>query len=201
MSTALGLKPQAATYSHLLVGAEQLLEKYATGIKPHLVATGATMRTLAEKFGGDAGTWEVAGLLHDLDWDQLQKDYSKHCDEPLEKMLAEINAPAELLADIRSHYQSKFGEKYPLDSLLRCALYTCEELTGFIIAVALVRPSKKLADVEVSSVKKKLKDKTFAAQIDREQIKKCEELLRLPLDELIAITLTSMKGIGNSLGL
>ncbi|MEK7137006.1 MAG: hydrolase, partial [Patescibacteria group bacterium] len=105
------------------------------------------------------------------------------------------------LADIRSHYQSKFGSQHPLDSLLRCALYTCEELTGFIIAVTLVRPSKKLADVEVSSVRKKLKDKAFAAQVDREQIRKCEELLSLPLDELIQITLTAMNKIAVEIGL
>ena len=140
-------------------------------------------------------------MLHDLDWDQLSKDYLKHCDEPLEKMLGEINAPPELLADIRSHYQSKFGQAYPLDSLLRRALYTCEELTGFIVAVTLVRPSKKIADVEVASVKKKLKDKTFAAQVDREQIRKCEELLGLPLDELIAITLNAMKSVAGEIGL
>ena len=201
MPTAIALKPQHALYGHLLDGARTLLEKHTTAIKPHLIATGATMRALAEKFGGDQGTWEVAGMLHDLDWDQLQKDYDAHCGAPLEKMLAEIGAPKELIADIRSHYQAKFGEKYPLDSLLRRALYTCEELTGFIIAVTLVRPSRKIADVEVSSVKKKLKDKAFAAQVDREQIKKCEELLGLPLDELIAITLQAMKSIAGTIGL
>lgn len=195
------LIPQHVTYGHLLEGARALLSKYAVGIRPHLIATGATMRALAEKFGGDRDTWEVAGMLHDLDWDQLQKDYDKHCGEPLEKMLAEIDAPSELLADIRSHYQSKYGADYPLDSLLRRALYTCEELTGFIIAVALIRPSKKLFDLEVSSVKKKLKDKAFAAQVDREQIRKCEELLGFPLDELIGITLTAMKGVAQEIGL
>lgn len=188
---AIALKPEHAVYGDLLEPAKGLLQKYATGIKPHLVATGAAMRALAEKFGGDPATWEIAGMLHDLDWDQLSKDYTKHCDEPLEKMLAEI----------RSHYQSKFGARYPLDSLLRCALFACEELTGFIIAVALVRPSKKLGDVEVSSVKKKFKDKAFAAQVDREQIRKCEELLGLPLDELIAITLEAMKGVASEIGL
>lgn len=201
MTSTTALRPQHITYSHLLAGTKQLLEKYAVGIKPHLIATGATMRALAQKFGGDPDTWAVAGMLHDLDWDQLNKDYSKHCEEPLEKMLAEIGAPPELLADIRSHYQAKFGSQYPLDSLLRRALYTCEELTGFIVAVTLVRPSKKLADVEVSSVKKKLKDKAFATQVDREQIKKCDELLSLPLDELIAITLSAMKGVAAEIGL
>lgn len=200
-TAATSLKPQHTTYGHLLPAAKQLLEKYAVGIKPHLIATGVTMRALAEKFGGDGDTWAIAGMLHDLDWDQLSKDYTKHCDEPLEKMLAEISAPPELLADIRSHYQTKFGARYPLDSLLRRALYTCEELTGFIVAVTLVRPSNKIADVEVSSVRKKMKDKAFAAQVDREQIRKCEELLGLPLDELIAITLNAMKSVAAEIGL
>ena len=159
------------------------------------------MRALAEKFGGDLDTWEVAGMLHDLDWDQLDKDYDAHCGASLEKMLEEIKAPAELIADIRSHYQSKFGVEHPLDSLLRCALYTCEELTGFIGAVTLVRPSKKIADVEVKSVKKKLKDKSFAAQVDRDQIRKCEELLEMPLEELIQITLQAMKEKADTIGL
>jgi len=201
MTTGTILRKEHATYGHLLESAKTLLDKYAFGIKPHLIATGATMRALAEKFGGDANTWEIAGMLHDLDWDQLQKDYDKHCGEPLETMLSEINAPPELLSDIRSHYQSKYGADYPLDSLLRCALYTCEELTGFIGAVALVRPSKKLFDLEVPSVRKKLKDKAFAAQVDREQIRKCEELLGLPLDELIGITLSAMKGVSGEMGL
>ncbi len=201
MTVAAALQAQHVTYGHLLSGAQGLLDKYAVGIKPHLIATGVTMRALAEKFGGDADTWEVAGMLHDLDWDQLQKDYDKHCGEPLEKMLSEISAPPELLGDIRSHYQSKYGAEYPLDSLLRSALYTCEELTGFIIAVALVRPSRKLFDLEVSSVKKKLKDKAFAAQVDRLQIRKCEELLGLPLDELMSLTLQAMKSVSGEIGL
>jgi len=76
-----------------------------------------------------------------------------------------------------------------------------DELTGLIIAVALVRPSKKLEDVEVKSVKKKMKDKGFAAQVNREQILKCEELLCITLDEFIQITLDAMKGVSDSIGL
>ena len=201
MTTMTALFPQHTTYGHLLAGARTLLDKHTTKIKPHLIATGATMRALAEKFGGDPDTWEVAGMLHDLDWDLLEKNYDAHCGEQLASILAEISAPPELLADIRSHYQAKFGADYPLDSLLRRALYTSEELTGFIIAVALVRPSKKLFDMEPSSVRKKLKDKAFAAQVDREQIRKCEELLGLPLDELLSITLTAMKGVAGQIGL
>ena len=85
--------------------------------------------------------------------------------------------------------------------MLRKSLYCVDELTGFIIAVTLVRPSKKLADVEVSSVKKKMKDKAFAAQVRREQIQQCETLLNIPLDEFVAITLQSMKRISDELAL
>lgn len=192
---------QHADYGHLLTGAHGLLETHAVQTKAHLIATGAAMAALARKFGGDEKTWRIAGMLHDLDWDHLDKDYEKHCGEPLEKMLETIEAPAELLGDIRAHYASKYGAEYPLDSMLRKCLYCCDELTGFIIAVTYVRPSKKIADVEVSSVKKKLKDKGFAAQVSREQIGKCEELLGIPLDDMIGITLDAMKTVSDDLGL
>ena len=159
------------------------------------------MEALAKRFGGDPETWKVAGMLHDLDWDMLDKDYEKHCGDTLEHLLSTIKAPTELLGDIRAHYASKFGAAYPLDTWLRKSLYCVDELTGFIIAVSLVRPSKKIGDVEVSSVKKKMKDKAFAAQVDREQIKKCEELLSIPLEDFIALTLEAMKGVATELGL
>jgi lysyl-tRNA synthetase class 2 len=192
---------QHADYGHLLPAAHGLIEEHANQTKAHLFATGAAMEALAKRFGGNEQTWKVAGMLHDLDWDMLEKDYEKHCGEPLEKLLATIEAPQELLADIRAHYAHKYGAEYPLDSMLRKALYCTDELTGFIIAVTLVRPSKKIGDVEVSSVKKKMKDKGFAAQVDREQIKKCEELLGIPLDEFIALVLDAMKRVANELGL
>lgn len=192
---------QHADYGHLLPAAHGLLEQHTDATKAHLVATGATMEALAKRFGGDPQTWKVAGMLHDLDWDQLDKDYEKHCGEPLAELLKTIGAPEELLGDIRAHYQHKYGAEYPLDTMLRKCLYCCDELTGFIIAVTLVRPSKQIADVEVKSVKKKLKDKGFAAQVDREQIRSCEDLLDLPLDEMIEITLDAMKGVAAELGL
>lgn len=192
---------QHLEYGHLLPAAHGLIGKHADKTKAHLVATGAAMEALAKKFGGDPATWRVAGMLHDLDWDHLEKDAEEHCGKTLEQMLAEIESPTELLDDIRSHYAAKYGADYPLNSVLRKCLYCVDELTGFIIAVTLVRPSKKIADVEVSSVKKKLKDKTFAAQVDREQIKKCEELLGIPLDEMIERTLSAMKTVARELSL
>lgn len=190
-----------ADYGHMLPAAHSLLEEHAEGIQAHLVATGAAMAALAKRFGGHEDTWKVAGMLHDLDWDSLDKDWERHCGEELGEMLAKVEAPEELLGDIRSHYAHRYGEEYPLDTMLRKCLYCVDELTGFIVAVTLVRPSKKIADVEVKSVKKKLKDKTFAAQVDREQIKACEELIDIPLDEFIQLTLDAMKGIAGDIGL
>lgn len=192
---------QHLTYGHLLPAAHGLLETHAVQTKAHLIATGAAMEALAKKFGGDPETWKVAGMLHDLDWDHLDKDAEAHCGKTLEEMLAGIKAPQELLADIRAHYASKYGAEYPLDTMLRKCLYCVDELTGFIIAVTKVRPSKKIADVEVSSIMKKMKDKGFAAQVDREQMKKCEELLGVPLNEFVGITLEAMKGVGAAIGL
>ncbi|MFA6523041.1 MAG: lysine--tRNA ligase [Candidatus Peribacteraceae bacterium] len=201
VSSRLSLPPQSAEYGHLLPEAHALLGKHADKIREHLIATGAVMEALATRFGGDPQTWKVAGMLHDLDWDHLEKDAEQHCGSTLEQMLATIKAPKELLADIRSHYAEKYGAEHPLDSWLRKALYCVDELTGFIIAVTLVRPSKKLADVEVKSVKKKFKEKSFAAQVNREQIAKCEELLNIPLDEFIQITLDAMKKVAGEMGL
>ncbi len=192
---------QHADYGHLLPAAHGLIAAHSNQTKAHLIATGAAMEALAKKFGGDTQTWKVAGMLHDLDWDQLDKDFERHCGQPLQELLKTIDAPQELLGDIRAHYQHKYGAEYPLDSMLRKALYCVDELTGFIIAVTLVRPSKKIADVEIKSVRKKLKDKGFAAQVDREQIGKCEELLQIPLDDFIGITLDAMKTVSHDIGL
>lgn len=192
---------QHVDYGHLLTEARHLLDTHTTQTKAHLIATGAAMEAFAKKFGGDPATWKVAGMLHDLDWDSLQKDAEKHCGQTLEEMLATIKAPAELLGDIRAHYAHKYGVEYPLNTMLRKCLFCIDELTGFIIAVTYVRPSKKIADVEVSSVKKKLKDKSFAAQVDRSQILQCEALLGITLEECISITLDAMKSVAGEMGL
>jgi len=192
---------QTADYGHLLPAAHGLIEAHADMTKAHLIATGAAMEALAKKFGGDAQTWKVAGMLHDLDWDQLDKDAEAHCGDTLEHLLKTIDAPAELLGDIRAHYASKYGADNPLDTMLRKSLYCADELTGFIIAVARVRPSKQIGDVEVSSITKKLKDKGFAAQVDREQIRQCETLLNIPLNEFVGIVLEAMKGVAKEIGL
>ena len=192
---------QHLAYGHLLPAAHSLLMKHTDKTRAHLIATGATMETLAKKFGGDPATWKVAGMLHDLDWDHLEKDAEEHCGKTLEQLLAEIESPRELLEDIRSHYADKYGAEHGLTTMLRKCLFCVDELTGFIIAVTLVRPSKKIADLEVKSVMKKMKDKGFAAQVSRDQIKKCEELLGIPLEEMMGMTLDAMKAVAADLGL
>ena len=84
---------QHTDYGNLLPRARALLDRHADKTKAHLIATGAAMAALAERFGGDTATWTVAGLLHDLDWDRLEKDYQRHCGDLLAEMLAEIQAP------------------------------------------------------------------------------------------------------------
>lgn len=192
---------QHAEYGHLLPAAHGLLQKHANKTRAHLLATGAAMEALARRFGGEPSTWRVAGMLHDLDWDHLEHDIETHCGTTLEHLLAEVQAPAELLSDIRSHYREKYGGEHPLDTMLRKGLYCSDELTGFIIAVTLVRPSKKIADVEVKSVLKKLKEKGFAAQVKREQIAQCEPLLGIPLPDFVAIVLEAMREVAADMGL
>src|SRR3989338_6095145 len=105
-------------YGHLLPAAHGLIAEHAKQTKAHLLATGVAMEALAKKFGGDSQTWRVAGMLHDLDWDKLNKDYEAHCGDTLEHLLETIAAPSELLGDIRAHYASKYEADYPLDTML-----------------------------------------------------------------------------------
>ncbi len=195
------LPAQHQDYGHLVEGAERLVDEHSGATRAHLIATGEAMADLADRLGGDAPTWRVAGLLHDLDWDVLDKDAEAHCGPELERLLEPLEPPEELIGDVRSHYKVRFGDQYPLDSRLRRALYCVDELTGFCIAVTLVRPSKKIADVEVKSIKKKLKDKGFAAQVDRSQIQSCSELIGIETDEMIDLTLAAMTRVADRLGL
>lgn len=115
-------------------------------------------------------------MLHDVDWDLVEKDAERHCGESLAQILAEMNAPEGMLEDIRSHYEEKFPE-HGLDTLLRKYLASVDELSGFIWACSRMTPNKSLDEVKVSSVLKKLKDKGFAAGVSREHCRRCETLL------------------------
>jgi putative nucleotidyltransferase with HDIG domain len=162
----------------------------------HALAVEAAMRTYARRFGEDESTWAITGLLHDIDYEE-HPTLDEH---PAVggKMLEDKGFPAEIVYAIRAHGEHLGLErKSPMDK----ALYAVDELTGFITAVALVRPSKSIMDVEPSSVKKKMKDKAFARAVDREQMTKSAEALGVPFDEHVAIVIKAMQSIADELGL
>lgn len=182
--------------------AEDMLQKHLenNNLRNHCRAVGATMKALAKKLGGNPELWEMAGLLHDLDWEAAADDPSQHTGKTIEWMKESGEENETLVECILTHNYHNNGHRQP-ESLMEWSLYTCDELTGFIVAVALTRPDRKLASVETQSVLKKFPAKAFAKPVDREQIKMCEEKLGIPLEEFVDITLSAMQGISEDLGL
>lgn len=154
------------------------------------------MRAYARKLGGDEEAWGVTGLLHDFDYER----FPQAPDHPLEgsKILRELAYPEEIINAILSHADYM---NVPRETPMQKALFACDELAGFITAVTLVRPNKSLAEVEVSSVKKKLKDKAFARTVNRNDIIRGAAELGVELSEHIGFCLEAMRGIAEELGL
>jgi len=175
-----------------------LLREYVKGegLINHCLSVEAAMRHYAPRFGGDPDTWGLAGLLHDFDW-EIHPNAEQHPTEGA-PVLRERGVPEDVIYTILAH-----ADYLNLDraSWMDKCLPAVDELTGLVVAVTLVRPSKKLADVDVASIKKKMKDKTFARAVRREDIVAGAELLSLNLDEHIANVLEAMKGIAPQLGL
>ena len=186
--------------------AVEIVKKYVDPkLQPHLFFVEAAMRKLADHYGfsDQKEVWGLAGLLHDVDWsiteeETLNSNPLAHCGEKLDEILSEINASQEFIEILRSHYKE---HGLPVDTTLKKALYSVDELCGLIVAVTLVRPSKQMADVKVSSIKKKFKDKGFAASVDRSLILTCEESLKTPIDEMIRLALEAMKEIAKDYGM
>lgn len=166
-------------------------------LRKHHYAVGAAMRVLAENLGGDPAKWEIVGLLHDADYEETKDDPHRHGLVMAEK-LAEAGIAEDIVRAIEAHnYEhSKIMPK----SEMEWALVTCDDLTGLIVAVALVHPTK-IAGVSVESVMKKFDSKSFAAGADRDRIRLCEEELDIPLEDFVGIVLEAMKGISGELGL
>ena len=163
----------------------------------HMLSVEAVLRALAVKFDQDVEKWGLTGLLHDIDYEVTKTDPEQHSLIGTE-WLKEMGLPDDLTYAVKVHNER---HSLPRLSLLDKALYIVDPLTGFITAVALVRPDKKLASVELKSLKKKFKEKSFAAGADREQIKLCETELNIPLDEFLEISLKAMQRIADKLGL
>ena len=165
--------------------AHDLIEKYSTSTKQHLYQVGAIMKYFGEKLGEDSHYWWLVGVLHDIDWDYVEKDGEKHLKDDFEKIMAEIDAPTELLWDIRSHGHFLPGIEEKPDTLIRKYINAVDELSGFIWAYFRMIPSDDVMEIKPKSIKKKLKDKWFAAGVDRVEARNCETLLDLDIDEFI----------------
>jgi putative nucleotidyltransferase with HDIG domain len=162
----------------------------------HMLATEAIMRALARQLGEDEEEWGLTGLLHDIDMELTEGDMSSH--SKLGADLAKEMGASEAMAHAILCHNEAHG--IPLETKLDKALFCADPLTGLIIAAALVRPDKKLAGVEAKSVRKRFKEKSFAAGASREQIASCSEL-GLELDEFLELGLKAMQAIAADLGL
>lgn len=163
----------------------------------HMLAVEAEMRALAKHFGESVEEWGLLGLVHDA-------DYEKYPDEHPRKTIEELEARGEpewLINGVRAHAWKFNGMDREPQNKMEWAIYTCDELSGFIIACALVRPDRKLSSVTVESVQKKWKEKSFAKGVHREQIELCEEKLGIKLPDYISICLKALQEISADLGL
>ena len=162
----------------------------------HMLATEAIMRALAVRLGEDEEEWGLTGLLHDIDVELTEGDMTSHSKLGAD-LVKEMGAGEAMAHAILSHNEM---HGIPRETNLDKALFCADPLTGLITAAALVRPDKKLAGVEAKSVKKRFKEKSFAAGANREHIALCSEL-GLELDEFIELGLKALQGIAADLGL
>lgn len=161
----------------------------------HSTAVGAAMRAMAKYFGEDENYWQAIGILHDYDYEQYPEQHLMHTEAPLTK--ASVNAEA--VRAIMAHGYGICSDVEPLTNMEK-SLYAVDELTGLISATARMRPGG-IEDLEAKSVKKKFKDKAFAAKIDREVIQKGAGMLGMELGELIALCIDGMKPYAQELGI
>lgn len=177
----------------------ELLKEYnkSDSLIKHALAVEAVMRHFAGIFNEpDVGKWGVIGLVHDLDYEMYPE---KHCAKTRE-LLEKEGWPEDYIHAIVSHGWGLCSDVEPVETMEK-VLYTIDELTGLINATALMRPSKSILDMEVKSVKKKWKQKGFAAGVNREVIEKGAEMLSMPLDDIIDETIKGMQKVAEEIGL
>jgi putative nucleotidyltransferase with HDIG domain len=162
----------------------------------HMLAVEAAMRFYATKFDEDQETWGITGILHDFDW-EIHPTLEEH---PLAgaSILRDKGVPEGIIRAVLSHADHT---GIPRQSRMEKALYACDEITGLITAVALVRPSRSLSDLEASSVKKKWKDRAFAAGANRDEIAKAAQEFDIDLWEHVGNVILAMRSIAPELGL
>lgn len=174
-----------------------IVEEYVSNenLIRHMLAVEAAMRFYAAKFEADQDLWGLTGLLHDFDW-EIHPTLEKH-PQAGAPILREKGVPEEIVQAILSHADHT---GVPRTTLMEKALLACDEITGLITAVALVRPSKSLDDLKVKSVKKKWKDRSFAAGANREEIAHAVEDFGVELWEHVTNVILAMRTIGSQLG-
>ena len=153
------------------------------------------MRALAARFGEDPDPWGLAGLTHDVDLDECAHDLARHALVGAEVLRA-AGAPAAVVDAVLGH-----NDKAPRVSRMSKALWVVDPTTGFITATALIRPSRSTSDLPAASVKKRMKDKRFAAAVKREQSAACEAELGIGLDDFLATCVAAMDGVRDAIGL
>ena len=161
----------------------------------HMLAVEAAMRFYAEEYGEDVETWGNTGLLHDFDW-EIHPTLEQHPHDGA-PILMERGVPEEIVRAIQSHADHT---GVPRQTPMEKALYACDEITGLIVAVALVRPSRSLSDLKVKSVKKKWKDRSFAAGANREEIETATHEFGVELWEHVENVIEAMRRIAPDLG-
>jgi len=162
----------------------------------HALAVEAVMRHFARRFGEDEETWAVMGLVHDLDYEQFPDE---HCQRSAQILRTE-GWPQELIRAVVSHGFGHCSDVEPR-SLMERVLYAVDELTGLVATTALVRPSRSVLDTEARSVKKKWKDRRFAAGVDRAVIERGAQMLQMDLGDLITETILGMRAVADAIGL
>lgn len=165
-------------------------------LKRHMYAVEAAMRDYAQRFDEDPDSWGLAGLLHDFDW-EIHPDMDRHPQEGA-PLLRARGVPEEIVRCILSHADHT---GVPRETDMQRALFACDEITGLIVAVALVRPSRSIHDVKIRSVRKKWRDSSFAAAVDREDIESGAEELGVELWTHVENVLQSMQRVAHRLGL
>ncbi len=177
----------------------ELLKSYVhqENLVKHCLATEAIMRSLAERFGEDPEKWGIAGLLHDLDYEDTYDSPEEHGRKTAE-ILKEKGFPQDMIDAIMAHNAEPLGleRKTRFDFAITCS----ECITGLITATTLVYPDKKLASVKPKSITKRMKEKGFARSVNRDLIRLCEKI-DIPLPEFAVISLEAMRGISDDLGL
>jgi len=172
-------------------------ETPSVNLRKHMVAVEAVMRAYARRFGEDEETWGLVGLLHDIDYEKHPSQEAGHPFVGVE-LLRGRGFPETLCRAILSHADYS---GVPRETRMEKTLFAADELSGFVIAVALVRPSRAIEEVDVRSVLRKMKDKAFARAVRREDIVRGAEALGLPLEEHIGVVIQALNGIASELEL